>query len=251
MPPVSLTPTVGISPASGPPGSNVFVSAANFPPNARVVLGLGRVSGEFTVTYVAQTDPQGSLNVQVQIPSYVQPEQPWVAVVQAPGGEIQAASGQFFVTNGGSPPAPTPAPTPTQTLFSSASIYLVALNDNGASGPMIGCGDSIVAAQVQFAPTVAPLTAALQQLLSNHSQFYGQSGLYNALYQSDLTLTGVNIVDGEAIISLTGTVRLGGVCDAPRVASQLEQTALQYTTVNRVTITVNGQPLQNFLTGQS
>jgi hypothetical protein len=48
--------------------------------------------------------------------------------------------------------------------------------------------------------------AAMQALLSLKVQYYGQSGLYNTLYQSHLQLDGVNIKDGVAIIDLSGNL---------------------------------------------
>ena len=114
---------------------------------------------------------------------------------------------------------------------------------------LIGCGDSVIPVEVQFAPTAAPLTAALNALFSNRQQYYGESGLYSALYASTLQVSAVNIVNGEAIISLTGTLQLGGACDSPRVQAQIEQTALQFSTVDRVSIFLNGTPLSNSLSG--
>jgi len=145
------------------------------------------------------------------------------------------------------PTSPAPAVNPTQpqsgALFTQANIYLIALEDNGQSGMMIGCNDSVIPVQIVFEPTAAPLTAALQSLLAINTEFYGESGLYNALHQSDLALGDVTIVNGLATINLAGTLVIGGACDEPRVEAQLQQTALQYNTVTEVAIFVNGEPL--------
>ena len=82
------------------------------------------------------------------------------------------------------------------------------------------------------------------------SEYYGQSGLYNALHNSDLRVGPIDIVNREAIIDLYGDLSLGGVCDNPRVDAQLTQTALQFSTVDAVTIRVNGTPLEELLSGQ-
>jgi hypothetical protein len=87
-------------------------------------------------------------------------------------------------------------------------------------------------------------------LLGIDDQYYGQSGLYNVFYQSDLSVDSIDIENGEAIIRLMGDLQLGGVCDSPRVQAQLEQTALQYETVGSVMITVNGETLESLLSGQ-
>jgi Sporulation and spore germination len=125
----------------------------------------------------------------------------------------------------------------------SVRIYLVAIGDNGKSGTRIGCGDSLVAVTRSVAPTSAPLAAAMRILLNDHHRYYGQSGLYNALYQSRLRLQRAAVVKGKATIYLVGTMRLGGVCDDPRVGAQLRKTARQFRTVRSVAIFVNGIPL--------
>ncbi len=60
----------------------------------------------------------------------------------------------------------------------------------------------------------APLSTALEQLLAINERTYGQSGLYNALYRSDLALQGVDIENGTAQIALTGNLQIGGACAA-------------------------------------
>jgi hypothetical protein len=126
---------------------------------------------------------------------------------------------------------------------SSVRIFLVAIDDGGKSGKMIGCGDSLVAVSRSIAPTNTPLSAAFRLLLRDHRRTYGQSGLYNALYQSRLRLQRASVVNGRATVYLVGTMQLGGVCDDPRVGAQLRHTALQFPTVHSVRIYINGIPL--------
>ena len=88
------------------------------------------------------------------------------------------------------------------------------------------------------------LRAALNELFKlEGQQYYGQSGLYNALYQSHLSIADVAVVDGEARIFLTGNLTLGGECDNPRVEEQLKAIALQFNTVKRVSVYINGEAL--------
>jgi sporulation and spore germination protein len=143
-----------------------------------------------------------------------------------------------------------PLPAPRSGGFTRVKIFLIAMNDNGKSGPLVGCGDSVIGVDREIPPTVAPLTAALNQLFSLHDQFYGQSGLYNALYQSHLAISSVAIVGGRATIRLTGQLSLGGECDDPRVDAQITQTALQFSTVHAVDVFVNGIPLKQLLSGK-
>ena len=147
-------------------------------------------------------------------------------------------------------PATTAASNPTTSAEQSVQIFLIALEDNGQSGTAIGCGDSAIPINVTIPRTQGVLRAALEKLLSARQEFYGESGYYNALYQSDLQIAGVTIEQGKATIRLTGTVMLGGACDAPRVEAQLEQTALQFSTVNEVAIFINDRPLEDVLSSR-
>lgn len=130
-------------------------------------------------------------------------------------------------------------------------VYLVALEDAGTQGEEIGCGDSIVAVQRVINPAAEPLQAALEELLAIEGDFYLNTGFYNALYQSDLSLESLELGDdGTAYIDLTGSLMLGGTCDNPRVEAQLEQTALQFDEVTAVEITLDGEPLDDVLSEQ-
>lgn len=141
-------------------------------------------------------------------------------------------------------PPVLPTSTPGEQFI---KIFLIALEDNGQGGTLVGCGDSVIPINVTIPPTQGILRAALEKLFSAKNQFYGESGYYNALYQSDLQVTGVTIEQGKATIHLTGSVTLGGVCDAPRVEAQIEQTALQFSTVNEVAVFINDVPLEDVL----
>ena len=139
---------------------------------------------------------------------------------------------------------PAPADSPAQHMV---QIFLIAVDDNGQTGIPIGCGDSAVPVQVETPLTQGVLKAALVALLSVKDQYYGQSGLYNALYQSDLQVESVSIKGGKASVYLTGSLIMGGECDTPRVQAQLEHTVLQFPTVTEAAIFINGKPLADAL----
>jgi hypothetical protein len=145
------------------------------------------------------------------------------------------------------PPIPTTVPPSLTPGPQMVQIFLIAVDDNGQSGQMIGCGDSLVPVQVEIPRSQAVLKASLEKLLSIRTQYYGESGLYNALYQSDLQLESVTLDGGKAVIKLTGILMLGGECDDPRVAAQLDATARQFPTVSEVVIYVNGRLLADVL----
>jgi hypothetical protein len=150
------------------------------------------------------------------------------------------------------PPMPTPSQAePSATAGQmTVQVLLIAVGDNGQSGKLIGCGDSAVPVQVTIPATEGVLRAALNELLSIKEQYYGQSGLYNALYQSDLQVEDVAIESGTAIIELSGNLMLGGECDSPRVEAQIEETARQFSTVQAVSVFLNGEPLEEVLSLQ-
>ncbi len=121
------------------------------------------------------------------------------------------------------------------------NIYLVALDDNGQSGPLIGCQDSIIAVERPIAPIQAPLRTAIEELLSLQVQTYGEADLYNALYQSTLTVHDITIENRHAMIYLSGAYLINGVCDDPRVEAQLEYTAKQFAEIDSADVYINGQ----------
>lgn len=231
-----IDPQVNISPRSGPPSANIHATVSGFPPNTRISYGMGEPASELFQVFSARTNGTGSVQLTLQVPESATEGQELVVTAYVPRqGGARATSTPFSVVqsqdeNGGN-------------LFTSTNIYLVALEDAGQSGQEIGCSDSIIPVEVQIEPTIAPLTAALETLLAIDERFYGQSGLYNALYQSDLAVERIDIVNGVASIYLTGEYSIGGVCDEPRFRAQLEETALQYYTVNEVRIFINGEPL--------
>lgn len=202
--------------------------------------GRFEVSIEQIPTLLATATPQIPTNTATAVTSATEQVNP-TATLMIPS-----------VTNTIPPPTPvlptvTAVPATPTAAQQTVKVFLIALEDNGQSGTLVGCGDSAISVTVTIPSTQGVLRAALEKLLSIKQQFYGESGLYNALYQSDLQLKSVTIDQGKAIIHLTGTLMLGGVCDNPRVAAQIEQTALQFSTVSDVAVFLNDTPLEEVL----
>ena len=150
------------------------------------------------------------------------------------------------------PPAPTlAAPHPTPALLPETvaplTIYYIAMDDGGASGAHVGCGDSVVAtftAPERFRDQVGP---TMRRLLADHRPLIGQSGLYNALYQSDLAYISASY-DGHTItVWLTGSFMLAGTCDIPRAKAQLEHSAMTAAGAASALVYVNGIPIDDVL----
>lgn len=237
-----------VSTNSAQPGQMVGLNGMNFPANAAVEIGIGPVASEYEIIASTQAGAEGQFAIQVAVPNYVGVGQQWVFAAEVNNATVLASPITIVAGTGGDPG--DGVNDPVNGVFTRTNIYLIALEDAGQSGQLIGCNDSVVPVVIDIEPTTAPMTAAINRLLSIKEQFYGQSGLYHSLYQSNLALQGINIVNREAIISLTGSLQLSGVCDDPRVMAQLEQIALQYDTVDRVSILLNGEPLPSQVAGR-
>lgn len=149
-----------------------------------------------------------------------------------------------------------PDPNPGEEVTSAAivdqmvTIYLVAVDDNGNSGEKIGCNDSLVPVKTSTSSNLAAPWNALSALLSLQETHFGESGLYNALHQSDLAIQSFEIVEGKAKVYLIGELMLGGVCDQPRVEEQIVATILDSAQVKEVEVFINGTLLQDYLSLQ-
>lgn len=235
-----------VSGASAVPGEAVGLTGSNFPASTAVQIGIGPVASESQIIASTQTGADGRFSTQVSVPASATPGQQYVFVAEVNNAIVTASP--ITITGAGQPGEGVNQPV--NGLISRTYMYLVALEDAGQSGPLIGCNDSAVPVIIDIEPTNTPMTAAINRLLSLNEQYYGQSGLYNALYQSNLALQGINITEREAVINLTGELIVSGVCDEPRVLAQLERTALQYDTIDNVTILLNGQTLPSQLSGR-
>lgn len=146
---------------------------------------------------------------------------------------------------------PTPAANPASTMVNGVNVFFIAIDDNGRSGKLIGCGDSVIPVQVEIAPSGDPIKSALDKLFSYDQQAVGQNDLYNALYQSKLKVDSISIdANGKATVDLSGEYLLGGVCDNPRFEAQIKETILQFPEVKEADVFINGKPLQEILSGK-
>lgn len=136
--------------------------------------------------------------------------------------------------------------TATAQSTEQVNIYMVALGDAGQSGQPIGCDDSLVPVQVQISAGGSleeRVRASLRELFVIEDEYYGQSGLYNALFRSNLFVDEVIVEGGSAIVRLSGDLLIGGVCDEPRVREQIRQTVLQFSEIQGAVILLNGDLL--------
>ena len=110
-------------------------------------------------------------------------------------------------------------------------IYMISSRDTP-------CGSSTVPIPITVqGPRV--LTQSLQVFLTTPDPHHPE--YFTALEPHDLTLESVNITrQGTAVIRLRGSIDVANACDAARSRAQLERTALQFPSVKRVTIYLNG-----------
>lgn len=142
---------------------------------------------------------------------------------------IQGASSELPVIT----PSPPPSPTATVPLTTYGIYYILIAKDTG--GPF-GCGDSLI----QYYPGVwvngdmeDDIVAALNALFSNHSEYVGD--LYNPIYQSQLKAKGVEIVGGDVVVTLGGSlVRPKDDCESKRMRAQIWYTISQFTSTRPV-----------------
>lgn len=122
-------------------------------------------------------------------------------------------------------------------------VYLVALGDDGKTGKKIGCNDSLVSVAHTIKKTAAPLTAALRELLSTPQHSDGTPSLENFWKGRNLKVSSVTIRNRTATIHISGEVFVAGVCDIPRIESQIQETARQFPNVKKVKVFIGNRTL--------
>lgn len=142
--------------------------------------------------------------------------------------------------------------TDTEIPATSTQIKIALLDTTGnGTGKSRGC-DNVVMVTRTVPATSAPLTAAINALYAE-PEGTQPSTAYNfiARTKSTLKFDHATVVDGTANIYLTGNLSgLAGVCDDPRTSIQLEETALQFATVKKVQLYLNGTATTLIPSGQ-
>ncbi len=133
------------------------------------------------------------------------------------------------------------------TPIERVEFYLIIPEDDGQSGPPVGCGDSAIAVWRDRAKTgslAGDIQASLEELFSIETMAYGQSGFVHSLYDADLTVQRVTVEENAAVIELAGTLQLVGTCGDARMEAQVLYTVFQYSEFDSALITVNGANLK-------
>lgn len=132
-------------------------------------------------------------------------------------------------------------PTTTTEQATTTVIALALLDTAGITqGKARGC-DRVVLVPREIVATSSILNAALRELFAEEREQV--LGAFNFVARTNDTLwfEHATTEEGVARIYLTGHLSgLAGVCDEPRTQIQIEETALQFPSVERVDIYLNG-----------
>jgi spore germination protein GerM len=137
--------------------------------------------------------------------------------------------------------------TPAKTM--TVKVYYIDTNVPNQNGS-VGCGDEAIGVDKPIVPTASLLETALEILLSSDQSLMEGAGLYNALANQNWELESVSIINEEAIIKFYGKFVGMGVCENPRIKAQIEKTALQFSTVKKVSIFVGGISLDELMSAK-
>jgi LysM repeat protein len=224
--------TAVLAPTNGTAGSEVHLRGSGFNPYRQLQILFGPENSEAAQIYETQATADGKLSLDIIVAEFAETSDEWIAAIRPLNNpeEYLEKSNAFLVTDEGKP-------FNTQQTI----LYLIDLEDNGVSGELIGCNDSLVPVTVKISETESPIETTLQKLLEINSRLYGQSGLYNSLYLSDLALDRIDVHDHKAYVYLQGEKKLGGTCDVPRFRYQLVETVNQFSQVSDVKVYINGE----------
>jgi len=153
---------------------------------------------------------------------------------------VNISTGQRLYVPGPVAPKQTPSPQPIM-------IYLIIPEDDGRSGPPVGCGDSGVAVRRDRLATGSlerDIQASLEELFSIRTMNYGQSGYTHSLYSASLAVLGVAMDGDRALIRLGGTLPLIGLCADAQMEAQILLTIFQYPEISSAFVTLNGVNLR-------
>ena len=111
-------------------------------------------------------------------------------------------------------------------------------------GELFGCDDKLL--PVDLGEQLSP-RESLVQLLKYVDE---DVELYNALSNGSapVVIKNFNVTDdGTATVNLTGDGIGGGMCDAPRIIRQIDETLLQFTNINKTEIYFNDELIGDYL----
>ena len=104
---------------------------------------------------------------------------------------------------------------------------------------------SLVAVTRTIPATSTPLRDTLQELLNIPHDYGGDPQLHNYWRGENLRVKSVTLSRGIAVIHISGDgPAVAGICDEPRIESQIIRTTRQFSSVKKVEVIVNGRTLK-------
>ncbi|MBW3534590.1 MAG: hypothetical protein KY453_05145 [Gemmatimonadetes bacterium] len=91
----------GVSPRSGPAGTDVRLRGTGFPPGSEIRIGFGPPQSEYDVLETVTAGPDGGVSTTVAVPSWAEGDRRYVFVLAAPADDPRAVSDAFHVTAAG------------------------------------------------------------------------------------------------------------------------------------------------------
>lgn len=106
----------------------------------------------------------------------------------------------------------------------------------------IGCNDQLIRIEVENCDV------SIEKMILNTVKHRDEQGVYyNSLAMSEISIDRIVLNDSNVDVYLGGQLLIGGMCDAPRVMSQLQETVLQFEDVDSAVFYINGEELGDFL----
>lgn len=138
-------------------------------------------------------------------------------------------------------PLDTGTDEPEKETPQTRTVRIALLDTSGAgTGPSRGC-DAVTFVTRTIPYTQTPLSAALAELFKMNDEKVDGNMHFIARTNETLAFDRVTLENGVASVYVTGTLSgLAGVCDDPRAAIQIEETAKQFSSVQTVDIYLNG-----------
>lgn len=145
-----------------------------------------------------------------------------------------------------------PLPDADASEYTSASLYLVALNGEyppSTTGREVACQDLLVRAQSVPVKTEDLVGTAVGFLLGDEQYSHGDPALTNALDPSEdgLVYSSSRVEGDTVVLELTGDVATRSECESYRIRAQLNRTAAAAAGVPNAEIRVDGVPIEEIL----
>jgi LysM repeat protein len=214
-------PTVSISPACGPPGTEIQVEGRAFPAMTILEIELGEQTAParvFVLVERLRSNANGRFSTTETIPKTASPGDSWIAVVLTRAGSprVEVASNPFFVTSAVDRGVSTTyIVQPGDTLRSIASTFdvtiaaLLSANPEITDPSLITVGQRLIIPAraagepaVEISPTCGPAGTELEVLVSNFPE-NSQVEISRGIYRSNSSIIDRDITEGQGELETT------------------------------------------------